>query len=291
MRPEGQINVTNTDKTQETPKAEPKSKAEAKPVSKPDIKTHNEAKKTGENTTPESTTEGQEAKTDAPTENKVDAATNTEAEQEGISAVEDTPDPIALLEAENTALKDKVLRVNAEMENLRRRTEREKQDMAKFAISNFARDVISVDDNLNRALEAVPDGAVEKDPALKALVDGVEMTGRELANVFERNGIKRVDPKGEIFDPNAHQAMFEMPNPEVPSGTIMEVIATGFMIEGRILRPAMVGIAKGGKKPEKTAKSDGDQPTVGDSSAKTDEQASGTGPKDGPNGDNIDKAV
>ena len=161
------------------------------------------------------------------------------------------PDPLIKLEEENTELKDKVLRLTAEMENLRRRTEREKQDMAKYAITNFARDVLSIDDNLSRALQSVPQDAIETDPALKALFDGVEMTGRELVNVFERYGITRVDPKGEIFDPNCHQAMFEMPNPEVPAGTIIEVVATGYMIEDRVLRPAMVGIAKGGEKPKK----------------------------------------
>lgn len=159
--------------------------------------------------------------------------------------------PLEIAREESIKLKDQVLRLAADMENLRRRTEREKQDMAKYAISNFARDVLTVDDNLSRALSAVPEGAVEKDPALKALVDGVGMTSRELVNVFERNGIKRVDPKGDIFDPNLHQAMFELPNPDVPAGTIMEVIACGFMIDARVLRPAMVGIAKGGEKPKK----------------------------------------
>ena len=196
-------------------------------------------------------------------------------------------DPIALLEAEVAALKDKVLRTNADMENLRRRTEREKQDMAKFAISNFARDIISVDDNLNRALEAVPEGAVENDAALKALVDGVSMTGRELANIFERNGITRIDPKGEIFDPNSHQAMFEMPNPEVPAGTIMEVIATGFSIESRILRPAMVGIAKGGEKPKKDGDPQADTGSDRENKPEPEKPAS----PEGAAGDNIDKAV
>jgi len=168
-------------------------------------------------------------------------------------------DPIEVLEAENKQLQEKMLRLTADMENLRRRTEREKQDMAKYAISNFARDVLTVDDNMGRALAAVPEEAIEKDQALKALVDGIEMTGRELVNVFERYDITRVDPKGEIFDPNCHQAMFEMPNPEVPAGTILEVVATGFMIGERVLRPAMVGVAKGGEKPKKEPKESSDK--------------------------------
>lgn len=162
-----------------------------------------------------------------------------------------TPDPLAELETENTELKDKLLRLTADMENLRRRTEREKQDMAKYAITAFARDLLTLDDNLSRALSAVPDGATDDNPTLKALVEGMEMTGRELTKVFESNGITKISPKGEIFDPNNHQAMFEIPNPEVPAGTVMEVVAAGFMIEKRVLRPAMVGIAKGGEKPKK----------------------------------------
>ena len=173
-------------------------------------------------------------------------------------------DPIEALEAENKQLQEKMLRLTADMENLRRRTEREKQDMAKYAISNFARDILTVDDNMGRALAAVPEEAIEKDQALKALVDGIEMTGRELVNVFERYDITRVDPKGEIFDPNCHQAMFEMPNPEVPAGTILEVVATGFMIGERVLRPAMVGVAKGGEKPKKEAKESPDAPSSED---------------------------
>jgi molecular chaperone GrpE len=178
---------------------------------------------------------------------------DTDAHLEDIDAAVE-PDPVEILEAEVAELKDKLLRQAADMENLRRRTEREKQDMAKFAITNFAKDIVTLDDNLTRTLSAVPEGAVDEDPALKALVEGVEMTGRELTNVLERHGIKRIDPKGEIFDPNSHQALFEIPNPEITAGTILEVVAPGFTIDKRVLRPAMVGIAKGGKKPSKEPK-------------------------------------
>ena len=176
---------------------------------------------------------------------------NAPVEQEASAKAPETPDPLEALEAEKAELKDKLLRLTADMENLRRRTEREKQDMAKYAITAFARDLLSLDDNLSRALSAVPDGATDDNPTLKALVEGMEMTGRELTKVFESNGITKISPKGEIFDPNNHQAMFEIPNPEVPAGTVMEVVAAGFMIEKRVLRPAMVGIAKGGEKPKK----------------------------------------
>lgn len=166
------------------------------------------------------------------------------------------PDPVEVLEAELAEMKDKLLRQAADMENLRRRTEREKQDMAKFAITNFARDIVTLDDNLTRTLSSVPEGAVDEDPALKALVEGVEMTGRELTNVLERYNVKRIEPKGDLFDPNLHQALFEIPNPEITAGTILEVVAPGFMIDARILRPAMVGVAKGGEKPKKASKAD-----------------------------------
>ena len=195
--------------------------------------------------------------------------TSSEAEESALEV-----DEVEVLTAEVADLKDKLLRQAAEMENLRRRTEREKQDMAKYAISNFAKDIITLDDNLARTLSAVPEGAIDEDPALKALVEGVEMTGRELTNVLERHGIKRIDPKGDIFDPNSHQALFEIPNPEVPAGTVMEVVAPGFTIDSRILRPAMVGVAKGGEKPKKEAK--------------TEESAEG---ETKPDADKVDKAV
>ncbi len=206
-------------------------------------KEQNEVKLEEENTAPE------DGKTKIKSADDNVTPLNPDTEETG---ADETPaDPMDLLREENKELQDKILRLAAEMENLRRRTEREKQDMAKFAITNFARDILTIDDNLNRALSSVPEAAIEEDPALKALVEGVDMTGRELVNVFERYGITRVDPKGEIFDPNCHQAMFEAPNPEVPHGTIIEVVATGYMIEGRVLRPAMVGLAKGGEKPQK----------------------------------------
>ncbi len=155
------------------------------------------------------------------------------------------------LRADNVEMKDRLLRAVAEMENLRRRTERDKADTAKYAISNFARDVLTIADHIALAIGHVPGDALEKDDALKNFRDGILVTERELLNVMERHGIKRIDPKGERFDPNSHQAMFEVPNPDVPEGTIMEVVQAGYVIAERVLRPAMVGVSKGGEKPVK----------------------------------------
>jgi molecular chaperone GrpE len=154
-------------------------------------------------------------------------------------------------------LTDRLLRAHADIDNLRKRLEREKEETAKYAITRFAREVVTVADNFERAVQAVPAGAAEKDAALKALVEGVNMTEREFVNVLERNGVRRVVPKGEAFNPHQHQAMMELQNPEVTPGTILEVFQPGYLIDDRVLRPAMVVVAKGGQKPTKT---DPDQP-------------------------------
>lgn len=164
------------------------------------------------------------------------------------------PDAPAL-EAQVADLTDRLLRAHAEMDNLRKRTEREKEEMAKYAISKFARDVLAVGDNLKRAIDAVPAGAADADPALKALIDGVALTEREFINALERNGIKRINPEGEPFNPHQHQAMTEMEKPDVPPGTVVQVYQPGYIIEDRVLRPAMVIVAKGGAKPDKPEES------------------------------------
>ena len=155
------------------------------------------------------------------------------------------------LRDENADLKDRLLRAAAEMENVRRRTERDKADSVKFAISNFARDVLTIGDNISRAIEHVPADAAEEDTALKSFLEGIQVTERELLNMMERHGIARLNPKGERFDPNQHQAMFEVDNADVPDGTIVEVIQAGYVIAERVLRPALVGVAKGGAKQPK----------------------------------------
>jgi molecular chaperone GrpE len=170
------------------------------------------------------------------------------------------PDDAALdperlaLQAENADLKDRLLRAMAEVENVRRRGEREKAEATLYAATNFARDLLSVADNLGRALEALPAEAREKaDDAVKTLLEGVDLTHRELKNVFERYNIRQVKAKGEKFDPNVHQAMFEVPDPSVPAGTVVQVVQNGFTIGDRVLRPALVGVAKGGPKAQPPA--------------------------------------
>jgi molecular chaperone GrpE len=158
-------------------------------------------------------------------------------------------DPIAALEAERLDMKDKLLRTLADMENLRRRTEREVADARTYSVANFARDMLNVADNIRRALESVPEEAkASADGALKALIEGIELTERDLLKALERHGVKKLEPEGQKFDPNVHQAMFEVPNPDVPNGTVVQVVQTGYVIGDRVLRPAMVGVAKGGPK-------------------------------------------
>lgn len=145
--------------------------------------------------------------------------------------------------------RDKMLRTLAEMENLRKRTAREVSDARTYGISGFARDVLDIADNLQRALDAVPaEARAAAEPGLKALIEGVELTERSLHNALEKNGVRKFDPAGEKFDPNVHQAMYEVPDPSVPAGTIAQVIQSGYMIGERVLRPALVGVAKGGAK-------------------------------------------
>lgn len=167
---------------------------------------------------------------------------------EPAEAAADTAAALAAAQAEIAELKDRLLRNAAEGENLRKRLEREKEDAAKYAAGKFARDVLTVADNLRRALENAPQHAEGSPEA--GLVAGVEATERELLGVFERHGITRVDPRGQKFDPNLHQAMFEIEDPSVPSGTVLQVMAAGYVQHGRLLRAAMVGVSKGGPKDE-----------------------------------------
>jgi molecular chaperone GrpE len=156
---------------------------------------------------------------------------------------------IAALQAENAELKDRWLRAHAEVENIRKRAEREREDAAKYSITKLARDIVAVGDNFQRAIDAVPAGAAERDSALKSFLEGVTMTERELLNALDRHGIRRVQPLNEPFNPHLHQAVAQVPRTDVPTGTIVEVYQAGYMIEDRVLRPAMVGVAQGGPKP------------------------------------------
>jgi molecular chaperone GrpE len=159
--------------------------------------------------------------------------------------LDERDEEIIVLKEEAAALKDRLLRLAAEMENLRKRTEREKAEATLYAASNFARDLLSVADNLGRALQALPEeereqaGEVEKN-----LIAGVEVTERELLNVFQRHGIRKIEAVGQKFDPNFHQAMFEVPTNEKPPGTVMQELQSGYAVGERCLRPSLVGVAK-----------------------------------------------
>lgn len=155
-------------------------------------------------------------------------------------------DRVAKLEAEVASLKDQLLRAMAETENTRRRAQRDREDASKFAVSSFAKELVSVADNLRRALDAVPAEGREQDDMLKGLAVGVEATERQLFAAFDRAGIKKLDPAGEPFDPNFHQVMFEIENTGKAAGTVVQVLQPGYTIHGRLLREAMVGVAKGG---------------------------------------------
>jgi molecular chaperone GrpE len=185
------------------------------------------------------------------------ANSNNAPGAEDTERVVDLAQEAATLAKENAELKDRVLRTLAEMENLRRRTEREVADSRVYALQSFARDLVGVADNIQRALDAVRDSGVTLEGPAKALVDGVELTERELLKVLERNGVKKFDPKGEKFDPNLHQAMFEVPDAKVPSGSVVQVIQPGYAIGDRVLRPALVGVSKGGPRTAPTSSASG----------------------------------
>ena len=157
---------------------------------------------------------------------------------------EEAADPLAALQAELAEAKAAALYAQADTQNIRRRLEKEAQDARAYAATNFARDILSVADNLARALDAMPQ-AMRDDEANKGLVIGLEATQRELLSVFDRNGIKKIAAMGEMLDPNKHQAMLEMPSEETP-GTIVQEMQAGYMIKDRLLRPAMVAVAKAG---------------------------------------------
>lgn len=171
-------------------------------------------------------------------------------EAEAVSTEPTAEERIAQLEAEKDQLRDQVLRTAAEMDNLRKRTEREVSDTRSYAIAGFARDMLVATDNLSRALMVIPAELRENaDGTLKSLIEGIEMTEREMQRLLQKNGVTPIVAEGEKFDPHRHQAMFEVPDASVPEGTVVQVVQTGYAIGERVLRPAMVGVAKGGNKP------------------------------------------
>ncbi|MCE2483416.1 MAG: nucleotide exchange factor GrpE, partial [Alphaproteobacteria bacterium] len=179
-----------------------------------------------------------------------DAAPAEAADAAEAEAEAGAPEPTGAEEEDALGeLRERLLRTMAELENTRRRGEREREETAKYAIAGFARSVLTVADNLRRAIASVPEEARESE-ALKPLLAGVEMTERELLRAFERHGIKAVEPLGEKFDHNFHQAMFEVESAGQPPGTVVQVMETGYVIADRLLRPAMVGIAKARRDPD-----------------------------------------
>lgn len=174
---------------------------------------------------------------------------NQELPEDDAAPALESPDArIAELEKQVAELKDRALREMADAENTRRRAAKDREDTAKYAVGNFAKEMLVVADNFQRALDATPtDNA---DPALKSLIEGVEATERQLMAALERFGIKKLDPQGQLFDPNFHRAMVEIPAPDQPAGTIMQVLQAGYVIHDRLLREALVAVAKGGPAPQ-----------------------------------------
>lgn len=210
-------------------------------------------------------TQPQDVNKNSPTGANADVAGAPEQADAGTAAhTEQAPKPQAYvdpsiaaeaqqlaLEAEVADWKDKCFRAHAEMENLRKRTEREKADTSKYAISKFAGDMLAIADNLQRALAAVGDADEGADPKTKALVEGVQLIDSELGKALERHGVRKIEALGTIFDPNFHQAVMEEENKDVAAGTVLKVFQEGYQISDRVLRPSMVVVAKGGAKPVK----------------------------------------
>ncbi len=178
-----------------------------------------------------------------PCENGADNGNNEEADLE--ADIEASPEAqIAQLEQDLAVVKDRMLRLAAELENTRRRADREKQDAAKFGISNFARDMLTVADNFQRALDAAPDGDAPKD-VIESFINGIQLTEKEMMSALQRHGVIRLEPAGEKFDPNLHQAIAEVPGNGAPAGIVVDIVQPGFIIGERVLRPAMVTVSSG----------------------------------------------
>ncbi|MDO8607518.1 MAG: nucleotide exchange factor GrpE [Phaeospirillum sp.] len=197
-------------------------------------------------------TEGNDMTQDHTSVEPVETAPVTEAAPapaEQPAAAAPTAERLAELEAELAKLKNDVLYARADTENVRRRLEQQAEDRGKYAVTNFAKDVLAVADNLRRALDALPPGMREANEGVDSLTTGVEMTERELLATFERYGVRLVDAMGTRFDPNLHQAMMEIEDVTQPEGTVVLVMQAGYTLQDRLLRPALVGVSKGGPKP------------------------------------------
>lgn len=181
------------------------------------------------------------------TDKDVGASPDDVAADPASATSSDPAEILAALKTEVSGLKDQLLRTLAEMDNLRKRTDREKEDTAKYAVTAFARDILAVADNLRRAIETIPVEEREQlGDTLRGLVAGVEMTEKDLGTTLGRHGVKAITPLNEAFDPHLHQAMFEVPGSGKPAGTVVQVLQSGYTLHGRLLRPALVGVAKNG---------------------------------------------
>jgi len=198
-------------------------------------------------------------------EDILDDRVATGAAEPQADSTEELTTRLAAAEADVEKLKGDYLRALADIENTRRRAARDREDASRYGISKFASDLLSVADNMRRALDSVDPTARSENPALESLLNGVEMTENELLSVFERHGVTKIDAQGALFDPHVHEAMFEMPNEEVPSGTVVHVLREGYRIADRVLRPAQVGVSRGGPKPG-TPANDGADPSAPESS-------------------------
>jgi molecular chaperone GrpE len=177
-----------------------------------------------------------------------------EAPQEPVDNTQESAQEVNVVEtlnAEIASLKDKLLRAVAETDNVRKRAQRDVEETSKYAVTPLAKDLVNVCENLNRALECIPADQRDANPLLKSLGDGVEMTLKELLAIFQRNGIRRIEPLGEKFDHNFHQAVMQVQSPDHEAGTVVQVLQAGYVIHDRLLRPAMVGVAKQGEAPKK----------------------------------------
>ncbi|MCH7937200.1 MAG: nucleotide exchange factor GrpE [Proteobacteria bacterium] len=214
-----------------------------------------------------------EAAPEAPEKTAAEAEEGEEAEETEAGAEETAEEAVeeSTPEQQVEELNDKLLRALAEAENVRRRAERDKSDAAKYAIANFARDVLGVADNMMRAMASVDSEARKKDPALEQLMVGLEMTKAEMLSTFERFGIKPIEAMGEKFDHNLHEAMFELDDASKPAGTVVQVVEAGYVLNDRLLRPAKVGVSKGG--PKESAAAEGTTPAPVDPALKDGQSA------------------
>jgi len=207
--------------------------------------------------TDQKTTNDESAKTGAPKLAGSDKDTNDSAIDDSLNDVlagadaetkgdVETQDPLTAMIAERDQLKDQLLRALADTENMRRRSEREATNVRKYGHTPFARDLVGAIDNLARVVESAPENLDQADETVKSLITGIQLSWTELQSIIEKHGIKRVEPLGEKFDYNLHQAMFEVPTNDQSSGMVLEVVQHGYVLHDRLLRPAMVGVSKTG---------------------------------------------